>query len=187
MWQSLDCCWVGWHTSANGLARVNVQLPIPLYIPSLSWLGHQATHCQGGFIMCTLECVPFCVYSSVSWNYYFWWNLGSFLAAYYFSSCIFYSFSISWSFMTETQGGLLSSTDRCHKGTWESTKLVPKGLWMSSLRTVARAGVINANSNFWGGCYGASGMLSTSFPSHSQVCLAGGLSLRFISTRKIGS
>lgn len=55
-------------------------------ITALAWpWGH--TLCQGGFIMCILECIPFCVRSSVSWNYYFWWNLGSVLAAYYFSSC----------------------------------------------------------------------------------------------------
>lgn len=61
MWQSLGCCWVGWHTSADGLARVNVQLPILPYIPSLSWLGHQATH----LAKVALLCVPWSVFPFV--------------------------------------------------------------------------------------------------------------------------
>lgn len=162
---------------------VNVQLPIPFYIPSLSWLGHQATH----FAKVALWCVSWSVFPFVyvalfpgviisggTWAHS--WLLIIFPAV------LFYSFSISWSFMRETQGGLLCFTDNCPKGMWEWTKLGPKGLWVSSPRTMLRA-----SYNFWGRCYGASGMLSISFPSHSQVCLAGGLSLHFISIRKIGS
>jgi hypothetical protein len=81
--------------------------------------------------------------------------------------------------MKETQGGLLSFTDTCHKGTWEWTKLGPKGFVKVFSENHGSVGVINASSNFGGGCYGTSGVLSTSFPSHSQVCLAGGLSLHF--------